>query len=347
MLCGRMRVLGIETSCDETAAAIVTDRLEVRANLVYSQIHRHQPYGGVVPEIAARAHVEVLPRLMEEALEQAGMGWGEVDRIAVTRGPGLASSLLVGLAAAKGLAWRLGRPLTAVHHLEAHLSSIYLGLSEPPSALLPAVVLLVSGGHTCLLYTDAPGTYRRLGSTLDDAAGEALDKGAKLLGLGYPGGPALEKAARGGDPQAVRFPRGSMRGARPEDGIAFSYSGLKTALRYHLAANPVEPGTPAFCDVCASYQWAVVDALIAGAERAIKAHPCGTLACAGGVARNALLRSRLDDLASRHGVRLRMADPEFCTDNAAMVAAVAALGLGEPVADPAAVDVRPTWPLGD
>lgn len=342
-----MNVLAIETSCDETAAAVVTDQLAVRANLVYSQIHRHQPYGGVVPEIAARAHVEVLPRLVQGALDQAGLTWDQVDRLAVTRGPGLASSLLVGLSAAKALALRLDRPLTAVHHLEGHLVSIFLGLGAPPASILPAVVLLVSGGHTCLLGVDAPGSYRLLGHTLDDAAGEALDKGSKLLGLGYPGGPALEKAARGGNVRAVAFPRGiGHAGEAGDDRIAFSFSGLKTSLLYYLRDHPLTPGTEAFRDVCASYQEAVVQSLIAGARCALERFPAVTLACAGGVARNGRLREALGTLASEQGLRLRMADPDYCTDHAAMIGAVAALGLGETVTDPATLDVRPTWPLG-
>jgi N6-L-threonylcarbamoyladenine synthase len=213
-----MIILGIETSCDETAVALVRDGRDVLANVVYSQVARHAPYGGVVPEVAARAHVAVLPGLLQRALDETGLSWAAVDGVAATRGPGLATSLVIGFSAAKALSLRLDVPLLGVNHLEAHLHSVLLGPGVPAAAdVLPALVLLVSGGHTCLVRLEGPGRHQLLGRTVDDAAGEALDKGAKLLGLGYPGGPELEVAARGGKPDFVRFPTGRhpQRTTRP------------------------------------------------------------------------------------------------------------------------------------
>jgi N6-L-threonylcarbamoyladenine synthase len=254
----------------------------------------------------------------------------------------------VGVVAAKALGLALGRPLLRVHHLEAHLYSIFLGDGAPePAAAAGAVALLVSGGHTCLVRLEAPGRYRMLGRTLDDAAGEALDKGANLLRLGYPGGPAIERAAAGGRDDFVRFPRGAVAaavdGLRPE--FCFSFSGLKTALLHYLRERPsaFEDGTRR--DVAASYEEAVVDALAQRVERALDAFRPPLVACAGGVARNRRLRERLAALAAAHGVPLRLAAPEYCTDNAAMVAAAAGAGLGRAVAEPADLDVEPSSPL--
>ena len=338
-----MIVLGIETSCDETSVALVEDGRRVLVQIVYSQIAKHAPYGGVVPEIAARCHVEALPPMLEDVLGRAGIGWAEVDRIAVTNGPGLASSLLVGLTAAQSLALRLNKPLVGVNHLAAHLYAVFLGDdASSTGAVFPLLTLLVSGGHTCLVRMPGPGRYEVLGQTLDDAAGEALDKGAMLLGLGYPGGPVLEKTARGGQNDFVKFPR-ALAGAEDGKEYAFSFSGLKTALRYYLKDNPLTPEHLA--DVAASYQEAVVGALVGRVQRALKAkdHGCRALACGGGVARNGLLRERLGEVAKEHGVPLFLAAPEMCTDNAAMVAGLA-YHL-EPVADIAALQIRPYWPL--
>lgn len=325
-----MNVLGIETSCDETAAAVVSDGRRVRSNVVHSQIAAHRPYGGVVPEIACRQHVELLPRIIRAALDEAGLGWDAIDGVAATRGPGLISSLLIGYTAARALAFQRGLPLQAVNHLEAHLWSAFLGAAAPePDEVLPCLMLLVSGGHTALIRMLDIGRYTLLGQTLDDAAGEALDKGAKLLQLGYPGGPAIEAAARGGNPAFVRFPRGLEHTPDSEgrDGLpprlCFSFSGLKTALLYYLRAHPgaLEDGPRR--DLAASYQAAVVDALIQRVERALDDHPDRALGCVGGVSRNTLLRERLRDLAGRRGVRLLLAEPAYGTDNAAMVAGLA------------------------
>ncbi|MBU0678109.1 MAG: tRNA (adenosine(37)-N6)-threonylcarbamoyltransferase complex transferase subunit TsaD [Verrucomicrobia bacterium] len=344
-------MLGIETSCDETAAAVVRDGIEVKSSAVYSQIARHRPYGGVVPEIASRSHVELLPSIIEDALEQAGVRWPDIDRIAVTYGPGLSSSLLIGLSAAKALAMRLGVPLTGVNHLEAHLFSVFLGGNAPrPGEVCPMVVLLVSGGHTCLVRLEASLESTLLGQTLDDAAGEALDKGANLLGLGYPGGPAIEKAAEGGDPHAIDFPRG-LRQSRNEStgGLdrarCFSYSGLKTALLYYLRNNPDAVTEDTLRDIAASYQEAVIESLMRPVENALEGEKVKALACVGGVARNRRLRARLDELAVRAGVRLLLAEPEFCTDNAAMIAAAAGMGAGVEVPPEGDLDVCPNLGL--
>ncbi len=342
-------ILGIETSCDETAAAVVAAPSRVLSNVVHSQIREHAPYGGVVPEIASRAHVERLPAIVERARAEAGIAWGEVDGIAVTSEPGLAGALLVGVTAAKALAMRLDRPLIAVHHIEAHLRSVFLGEDCPLDPRAPTVALVVSGGHTSLFHlpggNDAP---RLLGVTLDDAAGEALDKCAQLLGLEYPGGPAIERAAEGGDPARVPLPRG-----RPSAGVegldpafCFSFSGLKTAVRYFVRDHPEARESPLLRDLAASCEEAVVAALVERVEAAAHRLGVGQIAAAGGVARNRRLRQRLAEAAAQRGARLGLAPPEFCTDNAAMVAAVAAAGFGRTVRPPSALEIRPTAPLG-
>ncbi len=336
-----MIVLGIETSCDETAAALVRDGHEVLSSIVLSQISKHQPFGGVVPELASRAHVEALPGILEEALSKAGRSWADVDAVAVTRGPGLASSLLIGLTAAKALSLSLKKPLIPVNHLEGHLFSIFLDPNCPPSAgLCPLLVLLVSGGHTFLVRMDEAGRYEVLGQTLDDAAGEALDKGAKLMKLGYPGGPAIEKAAAGGDPNAIPFPRGLIQ----QRGLAFSFSGLKTSLLYYLKNHPRALDADNLKNVAASYQEAAFQALTERVERALDQYPAKAFACVGGVARNKRLRSMLTNVAASRGLPLLLAPPEYCTDNAAMIAAVA--GTKRNICDdPASLDVEPNLTL--
>jgi len=347
-----MLVLGIETSCDETAAAVVRDGHEVLSNVVYSQVAQHQPYGGVVPEIASRSHVEQLPGIVEQAMGEAGADWNALDAIAVTYGPGLASSLLVGVASARALALRLEKPLLGVNHLEAHLYSLFLGDQAPkPEQVGPMVVLLVTGGHTGLVAVDAVGRYRLLGQTLDDAAGEALDKGATLMGLGYPGGPAIEKAAQGGRRDFVEFPLGLRRpdGAAMIGGLrrefCFSFSGLKTALLYYLRDHPdVLPGH--LSDVAASYQESVFDALLNRVQRVFGEEQTRVFACVGGVARNRRLREKLDALAARLGVTVHAAAPQFCTDNAAMIAALASTGLPATSIDLTEGDIQPNLPVG-
>ena len=337
-----MNVLGIETSCDETAAAVVRDGRHVLSNVILSQIAQHAPYGGVVPEIAARSHVEYLPGVIEQAVADAGLRWSDIDTVAVTYGPGLASSLLVGLSAAKALAQSLGRPLVAINHLEAHLYSIFLDPDLPePHELRPLLVLLVSGGHSCLVRMTGLGEYQLLGQTVDDAAGEAFDKGATLLGLEYPGGPEVQRVSEGGDPAAVRFPRGRPTKPIPartdrqgkggprsssretlDPNLCFSFSGLKTALLYYMKNHP----NAAIPDVAASYQEAIVDSLVDRTRRSLNGDQC--LAAVGGVALNARLRDRLGELAEDCGLRYLPAGRAYCTDNAAMIAGLAGAGRG-------------------
>ena len=344
-----MNILGIETSCDESAASVVRDGGAVLSSVVYSQIPLHERYGGVVPEIASRSHVEVLPGIIERAVQESGLCWQALDGVAVTYGPGLASSLLVGLNAAKALALRLGRALVGVNHLEAHIVSVLLGSEAPRfEQICPLLVLLVSGGHTCLVRIPVLGRYEMLGQTLDDAAGEAFDKGAKLLGLGYPGGPAIQEASVGGDPAFVRFPRGLARGgarrnAKPDREYAFSFSGVKTALLYYLRDHPDAAGRSA--DLAASYQEAIVESLMRPLERAARRFEAAALAVVGGVSLNARLRERAAQVAARVGLPLVLADKAYCTDNAAMVAGLAGLGLGLRGKDADRLDAVPNLPL--
>src|SRR4051812_11296471 len=301
-------VLGIETSCDETAAAVVVDGREVRSSVVSSQIDLHARFGGVVPEIAGRAHVELLNPVVAEALLEAGLD-GPPDVVAATMGPGLIGSLLVGVSAAKALALSWGVPFVGVNHLEGHLFASSL---EAPDLELPLVVLLVSGGHTMLILMEGPGRYHLLGQTIDDAAGEAFDKVARFLGLGYPGGPAIERTARDGDPAAVAFPRSML-----EAGYDFSFSGLKTSVITHVRKRP-ELGV---ADVAASFQEAVVDVLVAKTMAAAAATGVGAVCIGGGVAANGRLRERIVAACDEAGLRSFVPSRAMCTDNAAMVAA--------------------------
>lgn len=344
-----MNILGIETSCDETAAAVVADGTNVLSNVVLSQAELHGPYGGVVPEIASRSHVEALPGVIEKAVEDAGTGWEGIDRVAVTRGPGLSSSLLVGIAAAKALALAINRPLYAVNHVEAHIFSAFLNESlEDFKKECPFKALVVSGGHTSLIKVETGDRYTLLGRTIDDAAGEAFDKGACLLGLGYPGGPAIEKTGRGGNAGFVHFPRGKKRkggmvtgGLDPD--LCFSFSGLKTSLLYYLRDNDPSGDSDRLSSIAASYQEAIVDALVDRCERVMSAGEC--LAVGGGVSLNSLLREKLSRLADRKGFRLRTAAPRFCADNAAMIAGLAGAGDSRYCSDMAALDAHPNMPL--
>lgn len=308
-----MNVLAVETSCDETSVALVRDGRHILANVVSFQIDLHRPYGGVVPEIAARQHLELIDAIAREAVQQAGLTFGDVDAVAVTHGPGLAISLLIGLNFAKGLALTLDKPLIGINHLEAHLYSPLL--DHDPAEAFPMVSLIVSGGHTILAHCAGIGRHRILGQTVDDAAGEAFDKVAKLLGLSYPGGPEIEQQARQGNPAAIDFPRSMLH----DPGSAFSFSGLKTSVLYYLRKHPqfVLP------DVCASFQEAVVDVLVGKTMRA--ATDCGAQAVSlsGGVSINGRLRERLRAECDRFGCRLLFAPPALCTDNAAMIGALA------------------------
>jgi N6-L-threonylcarbamoyladenine synthase len=339
-----MIVLGIETSCDETAAAVVSDAGDRRilANLVLSQLEEHRPYGGVVPEVAARAHLEHVDGLVARALGEAGIGWDALDGVAVTAGPGLIGGVIVGTMTAKAIALVRGLPLAAVNHLEAHALTARL----TDDVAFPYLLLLVSGGHCQLLVVEGVGRYVRLGTTIDDAAGEAFDKSAKLLGLGYPGGPALERAAAAGDPARFELPR-PMKG-RP--GCDFSFSGLKTAVRHAVAALPAPLGEGDVADLAAAAQAAIGDSLVDRTGNAIalfrERHPRGrVLVVAGGVAANAALRACLAALAAKAGLDFIAPPPALCTDNAAMVAWAGLERLRLGLADPLDFAPRPRWPL--
>ena len=328
-----MILLGIESSCDETAAAVVKDGA-VCANIIYSQIAQHAPYGGVVPEIACRDHVRKLPGIIQEALTEADCTFDDLDGIAVTYGPGLASSLLIGYSAARALSQRINKPLIGVNHHEGHIYSVFLGETPPNlDGAFPMLTLLVSGGDTRLVYMKAPGCYDVIGQTIDDAAGEALDKGANLLGLGYPGGPVIQQVAEGGNPQAVRFPRGLDNPGKEwpyaiDRKLCFSFSGLKTSLLYHLKNNPdVMKNELLKRDVVASYQEAVADALTTRMARALQQYDCASFSCAGGVSLNKPLREKLAVLSKKEGIPLHLSTPRLCTDNAAMIAGAAAIKL--------------------
>ena len=314
-------VLGIESSCDETAAAVVHAGREELSSVVHSQAAMHAEFGGVVPEIAGRSHLEKILPVIDEALRVAGVELTDLDAIAVTHRPGLVGSLLVGLSAAKGLALASDVPLVGVHHVEAHVHSATLDLDEPP---YPCLALVVSGGHTALYRAKSPLDIELLASTLDDAAGEAFDKVAWLLGLGYPGGPEVAKLASTGNPRAIAFPRHRSKDGR----LAFSFSGLKTAVLYHLRGGDALAPTPApeaitdRADVAASFEQAVVDSLVTETLRAAEQEGAETVLVAGGVACNALLRSEMTAAAERRGVRAVFPRPARCTDNAVMIAAL-------------------------
>ena len=307
----RPRILALETSCDETAAAVVDDELRVLSSVVSSQIDLHAAFGGVVPEVAGRAHVELVEPVVAEALAAVGatMTAPGVEAIAVTSGPGLVGSLLVGLSAAKALSWVWGVPLLSVNHLEGHLFAAQL---ENPAIVHPHVTLLVSGGHTMLLLVEGPGAYRLLGETIDDAAGEAFDKVARYLGLGYPGGPAIDRLAAEGDPTAFRFPR-SMR----DGGLDMSFSGLKTSVVRTVDALETIP----VADVAASFQAAVVDTLVSKAMAAVDRTGARALVLGGGVAANSGLRRAAQAACAEVGIHCALPSLAMCTDNAAMIAA--------------------------
>jgi N6-L-threonylcarbamoyladenine synthase len=320
------RVLAIETSCDETAAAVVEDGFNILSNIVASQIDIHRRYGGVFPEIASRQHILAIGTVVQDALVEARLTWDDIDAIAVTHGPGLAGSLLVGVNMAKGVAMARGLPLIGVNHLEGHLYSNWLDhekLGHPPRKRFPALCLLVSGGHTELVLIRNHGNYEVLGRTIDDAAGEAFDKVARLLGLGYPGGPAIERAAASGNPKTFYFPR-----AKLGDSLNFSFSGLKTAVlrevqKYSNVDKMQQPGQQAHknmpvADLAASFQMAVVDILVSKTRAAVQKHEIAEVLLAGGVSANALLRNKM---MSEVGLPVRVPPLWLCTDNAAMIGA--------------------------
>ena len=322
-----MRVLGIESSCDETAAAVVTEQGEVLSDVVHSQVALHAPYGGVVPEIAARDHARAIVPVVEQALAAAGVALGDVDGVAVTSRPGLAGALLVGLQAAKGIAWGSGKPFVGVDHLVGHLLAVFLRRgadARPPR--FPFVALLASGGHTALYRVDGHSLdrIRELGATRDDAAGEAFDKVAKLLGLGYPGGPAVDRLASTGDPSraASALPAQGPR----RDSLEFSFSGIKSSIARHVAAHGVPRGG-GLADLCAAFQGAVVETLVAKTMRAVRVEHVGCVVVAGGVAANRGLRARMAEEGARRGLEVVIPPLASCTDNAAMIAYAGALRL--------------------
>ncbi len=331
-------LLAIESSCDETAVAVVRGSAgvatQVLASEIASQIELHREHGGVVPELASRNHSLRLRGLVEMALAQAGVEIGQIDAFAATTGPGLASSLLIGSTAAKGMACAAGRPFLGINHLEGHLLSPFLACSE----VAPHVALIVSGGHTLLLDVEGPGRYRRLGGTRDDAAGEAFDKVGKLLGLAYPGGPEIERAARGGNPRAYDFPRSMMHEAH----LDFSFSGLKTAVLYTLqrAAGQVR-----VADVAASFQQAVIDILVAKSLQAARQTGRKRIGLSGGVSLNQALREALQAACAEAGHELVTAAPDLCADNAAMIAFAGLLRHLAGESSPLAEDIHPNLPL--
>ncbi|HMO46958.1 MAG TPA: tRNA (adenosine(37)-N6)-threonylcarbamoyltransferase complex transferase subunit TsaD [Rubrivivax sp.] len=340
-----MNVLGIESSCDETGVALVHVQGEqlptLRAQALHSQVDMHQAYGGVVPELASRDHIRRVLPLTRQVLAEAGCSLQDIDLVAYTRGPGLAGALLVGAGVAVSLAAALGRPSLGVHHLEGHLLSPFLS-ADPPR--FPFVALLVSGGHTQLMRVDGVGRYTMLGETVDDAAGEAFDKSAKLLGLGYPGGPALARLAGQGRADAFALPRPLLH----KPNLDFSFAGLKTAVAVRLAQLGAPPSGAQRADMAASVQAAIVEVLCAKALRALRSSGLSRLVVAGGVGANACLRRRLDAECSRLGARVHYPEPALCTDNGAMIALAAAMRLQQGLAAgerDGSFDVRPRWDL--
>jgi N6-L-threonylcarbamoyladenine synthase len=340
-----MIVLGIESSCDETGVALVEtmggELPRLRSQALHSQIRMHQAYGGVVPELASRDHVRRVLPLLESALADAALTKREIDVVAFTRGPGLAGALLVGAGVACALAASLGKPTLGVHHLEGHLMSPFLS-ADPPE--FPFVALLVSGGHTQLMRVDGVGRYEMLGETIDDAAGEAFDKSAKLLGLGYPGGPALAALAMHGDPESVALPRPLLHSGN----LDFSFSGLKTAVMTAMNKLGPSPTEQQRADLAASTQAAICEVLVKKSLRALQETRLSRLVVAGGVGANAMLREQLNAAAARRGLRVHYPELALCTDNGAMIALAGAMRLQ---GDPAlarmdyAFDVKPRWPL--
>ncbi len=330
-----MVVLGIETSCDETAAAVVMGGTDVISSVVSSQIDEHARFGGVVPEIASRAHLESVMPVVRRAISQSSIDITRVDAVAATVGPGLIGALLVGVSAAKALALALDRPFIGVNHLEAHL---YAALLDDPQVEFPMVVLLVSGGNTLIVHVTDHGKYHVIGQTIDDAAGEAFDKVARFLELSQPGGPSIDKIAREGNPRAIDFPRAMLH-----DGLDVSFSGLKTAVINHVRQHP----DVSTADVAASFQQAVVDVLVAKTIRAVERTGVRTVALGGGVAANTLLRKRMEDESTTRGWHLVLPSRAMCTDNAAMIASAAWYRLRDGVTSPLDMEAQPNLKLGD
>ena len=309
-------ILAIETSCDETACAVVRDGREILSNVIYTQIDMHTEFGGVVPELASRAHIDKINYVVQKALDDAGKTLDEVDAIAVTYGPGLVGALLVGVAEAKAMAWAAGKPIIGVHHIEGHISANYI---EHPELTPPYLGLIVSGGHTHLVVVEDWSKFRILGRTVDDAAGEAYDKVARAIGLGYPGGPKIDREAKEGDPAAVHFPIAHVNGSEYD----FSFSGIKSAVLNYLNHAQMTGDKVNRADLAASFQKAVVDALVEHTIRAAKDLKIDRIGMAGGVASNSALRAAMKEACDREGFMLYIPSPIFCTDNAAMIGVAA------------------------
>ena len=334
-----MIVLGIESSCDETAAAVVRDGQHILSSVVSSQVDFHNKYGGVVPEIASRKHIEAVVPVVEEALERAELTIDGIEGIAVTCGPGLVGSLLIGVSFAKALAYVTGLPLIGVNHLEGHLTSIFL---EKPDMPFPFVGLVVSGGHTNLYYVKGRGDYTFVGQTRDDAAGEAFDKVAKLLGLGYPGGIVIDRMAREGSATAIDFPRALMA----KDSLDFSFSGIKTAVLHYVKRHDGEISSEGIKDIVASFQEAVVDVLVTKVFQAARKYGVEEVVISGGVAANTRLREKMTLTSEQENVSVYIPSPALCTDNAAMIAVVGDYYLAKGITSPLTLNASSRLPLG-
>jgi N6-L-threonylcarbamoyladenine synthase len=332
-----MRLLTIESSCDETSAAVVQDGREVLSNVIASQESIHSLYGGVVPELASRKHLEAVSPVIEEALSRASLTLDTIDGVAVTQGPGLAGALLVGISVAKALAYARNIPLIGIHHIEGHLFAVFLENPVP----FPFVALVVSGGHTHLYRVDGFAQYRTLGQTRDDAAGEAFDKVAKILGLPYPGGALIDKLASGGDPGSIKFPRPLIH----DGSYNFSFSGLKTAVMQYIRKNPGSEGGTGLHNLCASFQAAVCDVLVEKTRTALQDTGIERLVVAGGVACNSGLRAAMGNLAQESGVQLYIPSPLLCTDNAAMLAVPGDFYLQNGIRSGLQLDAKTVWSL--
>jgi N6-L-threonylcarbamoyladenine synthase len=332
-----MLILAIETSCDETAAAVVRDGREILSSVVSSQIAVHAEYGGVVPEIASRKHLEAISPVISQALSEAGVELSAIEGVVVTRGPGLSGALLVGLSVAKAVAFSCGIPFVGVHHIEGHIFASFL---EQP-VVFPFLALVISGGHTHLYHVEGFGRYTTLGRTIDDAAGEAFDKSGKIMGLEYPAGAKIDALARGGDARAVRLPRPMIH-----DGtLKFSFSGLKTALMQHVAKQPVTIPGQAASDLCASFQQAVCDVLVSKTRAAVEQSGACRLVVAGGVACNSGVRSAMSELARDLGIELHIPGPALCGDNAAMLAVAGDYYLAHGLASAPGLDATANWEM--
>ena len=332
-----MIILGIESSCDETAAAVVIDGKKMLSNIICSQIDVHSRFGGVVPELASRRHVESIIPVVEEALRVADLSLDDIEGVAVTRGPGLVGSLLVGLSVAKSIAYVKGIPMVGVHHIEGHISSVFLEEQTPD---FPFISLVVSGGHTSLYMVHAIDNCRVLGQTRDDAAGEAFDKVAKLLNLGYPGGGVIDKLAKEGDPAAIHFPRAFIS----KESLDFSFSGIKTSVLNYVKSHSTDLISDNINDIVSSFQEAIVDVLVAKTIAATTSRNINTIVLAGGVASNTRLRSRLKEAAGEEGLSVFIPPPVLCTDNAAMIAVVGDYYLKKGVRSSIDLNAVSRWP---